>query len=235
MPSAYPSFQHKRIIADGIYPCTGGPGAIYVAADANTSWSARFVGGSPDWIDLQGPTSGTGDALLKFSVDINPDSNRSATLEIVESQSRRKSKHLIRQASGVSSKLQQDQVLELPFLEVPRIMELGIAGKFIAAQIQKIPEPFDLIALLIVEVVVALGGVLTATLRGAIPSELIPTPKPVFPLPPLPPPSPLPIPSFIDTSQAESFLMQIPITPAFILEQTATLCAYIAIETFDSE
>lgn len=223
-----PPFKNKRIIADCIYAGSGGNGAIYVDAKRSTSWSAAISNSGSDWIQFQSASSGTGDAILKFSLSPNAGPDREATISISTSSGKFSGSHLIRQGSGEGIKVQSDEVMNLPSLEIPRIMELGIAGKFIATEIQKIPEPFDLIALVIVEIVVALGGLLTAALRASIPSELFPMPKPVFELPPIPPPSPLPDPATI-----QNLLAQVPLTLTFILEQTATLCVYIAIETLE--
>lgn len=229
------NFKYKRVIADCIYAGVGGEGAIYVNAPSKCSWTARLTGGAAQWSHFKGASSGTGDAIVRFEINPNPHSDRQGELIIEEDGDERLSSHSIRQGSGAGVKIQTDEVMRLPFLEVPLIMELGIAGKFVAQKIKKIPEPFDLIALVIVEAIVAIGGILTATLRSAIPTDLLPMPKSVFAYPPLPPPSPFPVPGFINLSKFENLLENIPITPGFIYEQTATLCAYIAIETLGGD
>lgn len=95
-------------------------------------------------------------------------------------------------------------------------MELGIAGKFVAAEIQKIPEPFDLIALVIVEVVIALLGVLAIALRGAL-SVAVPEPRTWFGAPP-------PYDVMTET---------LPATAVCISQETALLLLYLPIDVLN--
>ncbi|MCH6257824.1 hypothetical protein MLD52_14800 [Puniceicoccaceae bacterium K14] len=223
----------KFVISESNYSCVGGNGAIYVDADPDSSWSVKIPENDRSWLSLSNYKSGKGkgSGILKFALDKNPNEEREGSLTIEKEGQKVSSHHLLYQKSGLSTVELTNSVMTLPFLETPKILELGIAGKFIAKEIKKIPEPFDLIALVIVEVVVALGGVLTAVLRNSVPHNLLPTPVSVFDLPPLPPPSPFPVPSFINLNEVNRLLQKLPLTPAFILEQTATLGAYIAIQT----
>ena len=241
-PSALAHSENKsdpqtRIEAPvSVFPCVGGSGAIYIDAPEHTAWIVTIPEHDRQWLNLNANQSNhsKGPAIIKYELKKNPRERRESSLEIRQNG---KLSHIqkIVQASGQSLVTQTNSVMDLPFLEFPRIMELGIAGKFIASELQKIPEPFDLIALLVVEIAIAICGILIAILRTSVPPHLLPTPVSAFSFPPLPPPCPLPIPSFIDPDKATEFLQKLPLTPAFILEQTATLDAYIATQMLGGE
>lgn len=204
-------------------------GAVFVDAPAGHSWTVNLAG---DWLfpATGSATSGTGPGVFVFGAKTNSGAARSGEVQIhTDGQAKVRTRPLLQQA-GVWLQTESNSVLELPWLTVPRVMELGIAAKWIAAQIKKIPEPFTLIALVIVEILVVVLGLTVLTARALV--------APLFPEPPTPFPWP-PMPSTDPGSTADGSVFppeitrHIPVTSAVIAMQTVTTAIYLALETLE--
>ncbi len=204
-------------------------GAIFIDAPDGVSWTAEPT---TDWVHpAEGVAArGKGPGVFTFSVDTNPGDEREGGISIVRDDTKTSVVHPLRQQAGASIREQSEQVLDFPWITVPRVMEIGIAAKWAAAQIKKIPEPFDLIALVIVEILVVVLGFSLIAARALI-APLVPEPPTPFPWPPMPshsaiiPPMPVPLPPEVQAA--------LPVTTTLIAMQTAATAFYIALQTLE--
>lgn len=191
----------------------GGETSAFVDAGTNVSWTATLSPDAAGWLDFSGPASGTGPGLVTLTASRSTAGPQTATLTVRVDGRRQSLVWEATQCSAVPLATLNASVLEVPFPTTPRVMELGIAGKFIATEIQKIPEPFDLIALAIVELLVALVGELAIALRGAL-SPIVPEPM-----------------TWLGAPEPYDALTQVmPATAVCIQEETALLLLYLPIE-----
>lgn len=195
-----------RFIAYGSEACA------YVAAPDRVSWTARLTGGG-GWLSITGASSGTGPGLVTLTASQSTGPARTARLAITAANGKTLVSYDAIQDSAVPLATLNTSVLETPFPTTPRVMELGIAGKFIAQEIAKIPEPFTLVALAIVEALVALIGELFIALRGAL-AVVIPEPMTWFGAPP----------------PYDALTKVMPATAVFIQQETDLLMLYLPIE-----
>jgi hypothetical protein len=190
---------------------------FFLAADHDENWRIRA---SADWLHFGSPTAGVGPALIALHAVPNVGEARTATISIAR---RRGDEYkLARQASALPMRAQQDAVEQVPFATVPRTMELGIAAKFVAKEISKIPEPFDLIALAIAEVIVILVGVGAISLRELMAPD-IPEPTSWLAHPPLPSPLPNPLPPPL-----AQLIAKLPVTVTVQAQETILTAIYLA-------
>lgn len=206
-PALQPSWQPPplRFIAYGSEACA------YAAVPDRVSWTARLTGGD-GWLSITGASSGTGPGLVTLTAKQSTGPARTARLAITANGKTLAAYDAIQDSAEPLATL-NTSVLELPFPTTPRVMELGIAGKFIAQEIAKIPEPFTLVALAIVEALVALIGELFIALRGAL-SVAIPEPMTWFGAPP----------------PHDALTKVMPATAVFIQQETDLLMLYLPIE-----
>lgn len=191
----------------------GGEASAFVDTGSTTSWTATLSPDAAGWLDFSGPASGAGPGLVTLTAQRNTTAAHTATLTVRIAGRPRPLVWEAIQSSALPLATLNASVLEVPFPTTPRVMELGIAGKFIATEIQKIPEPFDLIALAIVEVLVALIGELAIALRGAL-SPVVPEPMTWFGAP----------------EPYDALTKVMPATAVCIQEETALLLLYLPIE-----
>ena len=198
----------------------GGTTSVFVPAADHEQWSAALSADAVPWLTLGDGAAGRGTGLVVLNAAQNLAAGREATLTVTFAPHRRPLVRVVAQMTAVPLHTLNDSVLQVPFMMVPRVMELGIAGKFIAEQIAKIPEPFNLIALLVVEIVVVIAGILAFLVRGAL-APIVPEPKTWFGVP-------------LEDGYAAPFdpLTQIvPATAVCIAEETVMLAIYIAEQT----
>lgn len=203
----------------------GAKASVFLDATHDTTWSAAIIGGS-SWLALDPPTSGTGSALLTVIAQTSTGPQRSAQLKVTAPGGRTLLECRVIQASAEALAVLNDSVMEVPFPNVPRVMELAIAGNFIGTELQKLPivivRP---IVVLIVEVIVAVAGLLLVLLRELV-TQLDPQlPEPVtwFPAPPAPPG----FPPFGELAKV------LPVTTVIITEETYLLALFIAQKAFE--
>lgn len=149
---------------------------VFSGAGAGESWHASLSGGD-GWLTL-GAVAGTGPEVIDLSFGANEGPARKAALAIAFPGSRKRPSIVydVRQASAEALLANNRMALADPFPGVPRVMELGIAAKYVASLIKKIPKPFSLIALAIVEVVIIALGVVVYVVRLAL-APVLPEPK----------------------------------------------------------
>lgn len=191
----------------------GGEASAFIDAGTKISWTAALSPDAAGWLDFSGPASGTGPGLVTLTAQRNTTAAHTARLTVRIAGRPRPLVWEAIQSSALPLATLNASVLEVPFPTTPRVMELGIAGKFIATEIQKIPEPFDLIALALVELLVALIGELAIALRGAL-SPVVPEPMTWFGAP----------------EPYDALTQVMPATAVCIQEETALLLLYIPIE-----
>lgn len=196
----------------------GGRAATYLDVAGSASWSATLSADAAGWLSFAGADSGTGPGLITLAAPPSTTGARRAELTVRIAGTAEPLVWPVVQASSAPIAALNASVLAVPFPDVPGVMELGIAGKFIAQEIQKIPEPFMLIALAIVEAVVLLLGLLAIALRAAL-SPVVPEPRTWFGAP--------------GPYGAMTRLM--PATAVFITEETTLLALYIAKEALSGE
>ncbi|MBI2517090.1 MAG: hypothetical protein HYV95_09250 [Opitutae bacterium] len=191
----------------------GGEASAFIDAGTKVSWTATLSPDAAGWLSFSGLSTGTGPGLVSLAAGRNTTEAHAAKLTVRLAGRARPLVWDAIQASALPLATLNTSVLEVPFPTTPRVMELGIAGKFIATEIQKIPEPFDLIALAIVEVLVALVGELAIALRGAL-SPVVPEPLTWFGAP----------------EPYDALTLVMPATAVCIQEETALLLLYLPIE-----
>ncbi|HTQ31591.1 MAG TPA: hypothetical protein VMI53_10310 [Opitutaceae bacterium] len=191
----------------------GGKTSVYLDLAAGAAWSAALSAGAAGWLSFDGASSGTGPALLTLTAPPSTAGRRSARLTVRPAGAGAPLVWPVEQISTAPLSTLNASVLAVPFPTVPTVMEFGIAGKFIAGEIQKIPEPFDLIALVIVELVVLVAGLVAIALRQAV-SVIVPEPRTWFGAP----------------EPYDSLTLVLPATAVFLAEETALLAIYIARE-----
>ena len=188
----------------------GGRLSFYVYRPDRTSWHASLSAEAIPWIQFFGTTSGTGSVFIELLVIPNRDDARSAVLTVAFAPSAPPLNRRIEQDSAVPLATLNTAVLELPFPATPRVMELGILGKFAADQIQKVPAPFRPIALVIVEIAVVALGLIAILLRAAFAAK-VPEPRTWLGAPPT----------------FEELTAILPATAICITEETYLLALYI--------
>jgi hypothetical protein len=193
----------------------GGSSFVFIDAPATAGWSATLTPAGA-WVKFVSASTGTGPSILQLTADSNTADQRQGTLSVAIANVAPTLVWPIVQTSAVPLALLNEAALAIPPFPpaVPNAMELGIAGKFIAQQIKKIPEPFTLIALLIVEIIVIVLGLLAIALRTAL-APLVPEPKTWLGAPE--PFSPL--------------TLTLPATTVFLIEETVLLALYILEQT----
>lgn len=198
----------------------GGIVIAFVETLHPVGWRASLSADAAEWVSLVAGETGIGSDTVTLQADPNTGPALRGTLTVsFTSGPRPPLVWPLEQISAVPLATLNAAVLEVPWPNVPRVMELGIAGKFIAQQVAKIPEPFTLLALLVVELIVVALGLLLVTARALL-APLVPEPKTWFGVPP--------------GGYAEPFapLTEIqPATAVCIIEETALLAIYIAEET----
>ena len=191
----------------------GGYVFVFVDLPSQVSWTATISPASA-WLSFRQESTGTGAAILGLVARNNTGAQRQAQLQVQAAELPPVHTWPVVQSSAVPLKLLNDAALAVPFPAVPNAMELGIAGKFIAQQIKKIPEPFTLIALLVVEIIVIVLGLLAIALRTAL-APLVPEPLTWLG-------APLPY---------DPLTRQFPATTVFLVEETVLLVSYILEQT----
>lgn len=192
----------------------GGKTSVFVDARATAAWSASLE--SAAWLAFAGPADGTGPGLVTLAAPPSTGAQRSGTLVVrIAGESAPRAWPVV-QASALPLATLNASVLATPFPGVPTVMELGIAGGYVAEQIQDIPEPFDLIALAVVELIVLALGALAIALRAAL-APVVPEPRTWFGAP----------------EPFTAFASALPATGVFLVEETLLLAAYILEQTLD--
>lgn len=200
--------------------------SIYVLVPEKTTWIATLTTGA-DWLTLVRPTSRTGPGLLTLSVATsNTGSEKKAELLVATAEGRPLFRRHVRQASGVPLHTLNTSVLAVPFPSTPRVMELGIAGKFIGTELQKVPReilgiPVRLIVVIIVDLLLILLGLLIVVLRAL---AFLLDPRLKEPLTWFPPPAqPAGFPAAITDLSAT-----VPVTTVYLLQEIYLLVVYVA-------
>ncbi len=203
--------------------------SLYVLVPEATAWTATLPAGS-DWLTIVPPTSGTGPSLLTLSVaasNIGPE--KQGELLVATAAGPPLFRRRVRQASGVPLLTLNTSVLAVPFPATPRVMELGIAGKFIGTQLQKVPReilgiPVRLIVVIIVDLLLILLGILVILLRAfafvLLRDPGLKEPPTWFP----PPTQPAGFPATLTALTNEG----VPVTTVYLLQEIYLLVVYIA-------
>ena len=193
----------------------GGDGTVFVDMPDTTDWTATLSADAASWVVIAAGTTGRGPGLVKLSACRNTTDRHTAELTVTPAGAYPPRRWPLVQMSAVPVATMNASVLAVPFFpRTPTVMELGIAGGFIAKQVKKIPEPFTLLALLVVEIVVILLGVLAIMIRSML-SALVPEPKTWFGAP----------------EPYDPLTQELPATAVFIIEETSLTAVYIAEQT----
>ncbi|MBA4136069.1 MAG: hypothetical protein C0518_01980 [Opitutus sp.] len=154
----------------------GGKATVWIDTAADrVSWSAALSAGA-SWVSVSSGATGRGFGLVELEADPSTGAERTATLTVTFSDARPALTWPVTQASAVPLATLSDNVLQVPFIDAPRIMELAILGRFAAQEIAKVPEPFTLPVLAIVEALIPILGELVIALRTAA-DALVPQTK----------------------------------------------------------
>lgn len=156
----------------------GGQNAAFVDVADGASWQATL---SAAWAKFAGPSQGTGPGLVLVSTGPSTKGAQLGELQVTADGWPAPRIWPLQQADMTPLATMSDSVVQTPFPTVPNVMEFGIAAKWAGQQIQKIPEPFTLIALVIAELIVVAAGILLITTRLAMTG--VPEPKSWFPAP----------------------------------------------------
>lgn len=224
-------------LAGSVVGPSGGSGCVFVNAPKSAAWSARAT---DSWLQLDfGSEQGVGPGLASFSVGANPGGPRVSQVEIAWHGSRghgsqTQLSHTVEQQSSVAAQAQSDSVLQLTFPTVPRVMELGIAAKFAAQEIEKLPGIFRIIGLLIAEVVVLLAGVATVVARTAVAAPNAPSSPDYYEELAMPLPC-WELPGLLGQLLPLPVVQDVPITSIVIGEQTVLTMVYLALEVLGVE
>lgn len=189
----------------------GGKTSIFIDATDRAAWTAVLSASAAGWLHLDGPAAGTGPGLVTLSTEKSTVGEQTATLTVQVADAPKPLAWPVRQISSAPLSTLNASVLQVPFPTVPNVMELGIAGKYVAQQIVKVPEPFTPLVLAIVELIVPLLGELLIALRQAL-SEAVPEPKTWFGAP----------------QPYDALTTALPATAVFITEEYTLLDLYIA-------
>lgn len=193
----------------------GGKTSVYFNFRPTVTWTASLADVTGGWVTFDGDQSGQGSGLVTLVTQPSTTTQQTARLVVQPDSSAPPLTWPVVQISTVPLSTMNTSVLAVPFFpRTPTVMEFGIAGGFIAKQVKKIPEPFTLIALLIVEIIVVLLGVLAIVIRGML-SALVPEPKTWFGAPE--PYAPL--------------TRELRATDVFLIEETSLTAIYIAEQT----
>lgn len=193
----------------------GGTTSVWIDLRARTPWTASLSASAAGWLAFSGATSGTGPGLVTLVTEPSTTREQRAALVVQPAPPAPALTWPVVQVSTEPLSTMNASVLAVPFFpRTPTVMELGIAGKFIAKEIKKIPEPFTLIALLVVEIVVILLGILAIVIRGTL-SPVVPEPKTWFGAP----------------EPYDALTEALPATAVFLTEETTLLAIYIAEQT----
>jgi hypothetical protein len=205
----------------------GGAGSLFVDGSATFEWQAA----AEPWIVLSKAT-GRGPGIVQFEVGPNPAGLRRGAIHV--SGSRCSLTHIVSQGSSDVLQIQSDAVLALPFLTTPRVMEVGMAAKFIAKEVSELPGIFKLIGLVVAELAVLLAGVGTVFARAAQTGTNDPKSEQYFSS--LAEPTPLwQLPGLLGQLLPVPVTARIPITTIFIAEETVLAMVYIALSVIDAE
>jgi hypothetical protein len=202
-------------------------GGFFIDAPADVTWSVDIS--RIDWITLykDKQLSGKGPYLFFFSVKPNEGEEREGDIFIRIGNQRRK--RTIKQQSGAYIKSAGDSVLDLPFIKCPRVMEFAILFKWITEMVKKIPQPWRLIAIAVVEVVILIGGFAFAAvieaLKGVVPVESTP-----FTWPDMPSHSSI-FKEPYSLAPIRNKTSTFDVSPSLIVMQTAVSAIYVAWET----
>jgi len=202
-------------------------GCFFIDAPKGVSWSVDLS--TVDWVhpsDISSP-SGVGPALFLFSADVNEGDPREGFVQIYIGKSSRK--RILHQQSGKYTKSAGDAVLDLPFVKCPRVMEFAILLKWLTGLLKKIPEPWRILVLIVVEVLIVIGGVALALIVEALKS-IVPVKATPFSWPDMPSQSSM-IPEPISLDQFQPITSKLDVTPSLIVMQTAVSAIYVALET----
>jgi hypothetical protein len=187
-----------------------GTASIYFDLPSNQSWTAALA--PAFWLHLEPDSApvGRGPGFLSLTCTANTGPARTSTLTIAAPTGDPLLAYPVAQISAEPLAILNASVLAIPFPTTPRVLELGIAGKFVTAQIRKIPEPFNLIALVIAELVVVSLGLIAILLRAAFAAK-VPEPRTWLGAPPT----------------FEKLTATLPATAICITEETYLLALYI--------
>jgi hypothetical protein len=205
----------------------GGVGSFFVDTSAKRQWQAV----ADPWIVLVN-AAGTGPGLVKFEVGPNPGGLRSGHIHVTGIH--QPSIHTVSQVGSGVLRVQSDAVLELPFLTTPRILEVGMAAKFIAKEVSELPGVFKLIGLVVAEVAVLLAGIATIFARAAQTGTSDPRSRDYYRS--LAEPAPLwQLPGLLGELLPLPLATRVPITTIFIGEETIQAMLYIALAVVDGQ
>ena len=167
------------------------------------------LGNSPTWLNSKILPE---NQCLKitFKPGYNTGKQRTAEVSIYKS-GRIAGKLNVVQYSGefIESRMKQ-------LLQTPMNMDTGIALKFIAGKVKDIPEPFTIIAIIIVVILIAIIGLILIVIRSAFKN--------------IPEPSPLTTPLLLLPNLP---IMGIPVESQLILNQTYLGILYFIMESFN--
>lgn len=215
-------FPRVGLVFSGI----GSEAAAFLPLDEGATWSISEL---PPWVTPTGKTRGNRPYLLQLRASANPGGVRAGTLRVtvtggktgVKGDGRAREPAALdwelTQYAGEPTRVQTNEITRMPWFNVPRTMEFGILAKFMAAEIAKVPEPWDLLVLLIAEVLVLLGGAGVLIVRMLL-ATVIPAPPPAFPIE---------IGDFQLPAALELLLRQIPVTATFRVEETVAFAIYL--------
>lgn len=196
----------------------GGTTSVYFDLPPAVAWTASLSSSATGWLKLTAGAQGTGPGLVTLVALRSTSEARQAELTVTPARGA-PLVWPVAQMTAIPVATLNASALAVPFFpRTPTVMELGIAGKFIAQEIKKIPEPFTLLALALVEVVVILLGVLAITLRGML-ASLVPEPETWFGAP----------------EPYDELTRSLPATAVFLTEETTLLAIYIAEQTLAGE
>jgi len=202
-------------------------GGFFIDAPKGVRWNVDLSRAS--WIHpskLSLP-AGLGPAIFLFSADVNEGAFREADVSIWIGDKKRT--RVLKQQSGAYTKSAGDGVLDLPFIKCPRVMEFAILFKWITEILKKIPQPWRLIVLVIVEIVIVLGGIAFAVIVEALKSVVPVEPTP-FTWPDMPSQSSM-IPEPFSLAPFQRITSLLDVSPSLIVMQTAVSAIYVALET----
>jgi hypothetical protein len=209
----------------------GGEASAAVLSDTSANWD---LNSDQTWLTIGPPEAARGITSWKISVPKNPKGHLEASLSLLYKQSAVQT-FSIYQTGGNWVELQAEMVLQPPLGSgrgaFPLVMELGIAGKFIAQQLKKLPPPAMAAGL---AAVLALVDALTAaTIAARAALVNIPEPPDFFNALPPPPENP-----FLTCGQAEQLMIpgcqltsKSPMTQRLICQQGGLLSCYILQQT----
>jgi hypothetical protein len=213
------------------FPPLGGEASAAVLSDPGMDWQ---LNSDQDWPTIGPPEMAGGITSWKISVSKNPNRNLEASLSLLYKQSPVQT-FAIYQAGGNWIEFQAEMVLQPPHSSgrgaFPLVMELGIAGKFIAQQLQKLPPPIKIAGLTAVMALIDALAASAIAARAALVN--VPEPPDLFNALPPPPKNP-----FLTCGAAEQLLIPgcqltsaSPMTQRLICQQGGLLSCYIVQQT----